>query len=219
MTGPGFSDRTGRFRAWMVSGLARWCGFLLGVFLVACGSGQRLAPLPPEARILAFGDSLTYGTGAGPEQSYPAVLQALIGREIVNAGVPGEITAEGLERLPELLDEHQPQLLILCHGGNDFLRSLGEQQAAANIRAMIRLARERNIAVMLVAVPKFGVLFSPPEFYAGIAEELGVPVESGTLSRIIRDPALKSDAVHPNAAGYRRLAEAVAEELKAAGAI
>jgi acyl-CoA thioesterase-1 len=193
--------------------------FWVLLFLAACGSGAKLPQLPADAKILAFGDSLTFGTGANPEQSYPAVLQALIGRGVVNAGVPGEITAEGLERLPALLDEYQPKLLILCHGGNDFLRNLGEQGAADNIRAMIRLAKDRGVGVVLVPVPKFGILLSPPEFYAKIAGEFGIPHEAGVLSSIIRNSELKSDPVHPNGQGYRMMAEAVAATLKEAGAI
>ncbi|MGX2031801.1 MULTISPECIES: arylesterase [Methylocaldum] len=192
---------------------------VLLLWLVACGSSAKLPKLPTEAKVLAFGDSLTFGTGAGSEQSYPSVLQGLIGREVINAGVPGETSAEGLERLPALLDEHQPTLLILCHGGNDFLRNLGEQQAADNVRAMVKLARDRGISVVLIAVPKFGLMFSPPEFYAKIAEEFAIPFETGTLSKIIRDNSLKSDGVHPNGPGYRMLAEAVADRLKVAGAI
>ena len=73
--------------------------------------------------------------------------------------------------------------------------------------------------MVLIAVPKFGLMFSPPEFYAKIAEAVTIPFDTGTLSRIIRDNSLKSDAVHPNGSGYRMLAEAVAERLKVAGAI
>jgi lysophospholipase L1-like esterase len=162
---------------------------------------------------------LTFGTGANSQASYPAVLQLLINREIVNAGVPGEVSGAGLERLAGVLDEVQPTLLLLCHGGNDFLRNLGEQQAAANIRAMIQLARERRVAVVLIAVPKFGILLSPAEFYGKIGEELDIPVETGTLSRIVRDSSLKADAVHPNEKGYRLLAESLASLLKSSGAI
>lgn len=199
---------------WRVLGMLAWLACLSG-----CGSGPKLPVLPADAKVLAFGDSLTFGTGANPDQSYPAVLQGLIGREVVNRGIPGEISADGLARLPDVLDEVQPRLLILCHGGNDFLRNLGEKGAADNVRAMIRLAQARGIGVMLIAVPKFGLVFSPPEFYEQIAEESGLPIEPGTLSKIIRDNDLKADAVHPNGRGYRLLAEAVAERLRAAGAI
>jgi lysophospholipase L1-like esterase len=199
---------------WRLLGMLAWLTCFSG-----CGSGVKLPVLPADAKVLAFGDSLTFGTGADPDQSYPAVLQGLIGREVVNAGIPGEISADGLARLPGVLDEVQPKLLILCHGGNDFLRNLGEPGAADNVRAMIRLAQERGIGVMLIAVPKFGLMFSPPEFYERIAEESGLPIEPDTLSRIIRDNDLKADAVHPNGRGYRLLAESVAERLRAAGAV
>lgn len=199
---------------WRMVGLVVWLACL-----TACGSGPKLPKLPAAAKVLAFGDSLTFGTGANPDQSYPAVLQGLISREIINAGIPGEISADGLARLPEFLDQYQPALLILCHGGNDFLRNLDEQRAADNVRAMVKLAQERGIGVVLIAVPKFGITFSPPEFYAAIGEEFGFPVVPDTLSQIIRDNALKADPVHPNAQGYRLLAEAVAAQLKAAGAI
>lgn len=64
---------------------------------------------------------MTFGTGAAPEESYLAVLERLVGRRVVNEGVPGEITDEGLERLPEVLKREKPTLLILCHGANDLL--------------------------------------------------------------------------------------------------
>ena len=129
------------------------------------------------------------------------------------------MSAAGLARLPSALEYYQPQLLILCHGGNDFLRKLGKQQAADNIRAMVRAAREKGLAVMLVAVPEPGLFASPPDFYREIAREFGIPYEDEALAKILRDNELKSDLVHPNARGYARLAEAVAGVLKKAGAI
>jgi len=201
--------------------LLRACFLLLFVFALAgCGgSTPKLSKLSADAVVLAFGDSLTFGTGAQAETSYPAVLEQLIGRTVVSAGVPGEVSAAGLERLAAALDEHQPALLILCHGGNDFLRKLGDAQAAENLRAMIRLARQRGINVVLIAVPKPGLLPSPPDFYADIAKEFGLPYEEAALTAILRDKELKSDVAHPNAKGYARLAEAVAALLKKSGAI
>lgn len=189
------------------------------VILIACSLPARLPVLSKDDVVVAFGDSLTYGTGAGAEESYPAVLEKIIGRRVVNAGVPGEVTAAGLSRLNEVLERERPVLLILCHGGNDTLRRLNRQQAADNIRAMIRLARQKGAAVVLIAVPALGLSVSPEPLYRDIAEELTVPLEEKTLSAILADGSLKSDLIHPNAAGYRRLAESVAKLLRESGAV
>ena len=190
------------------------------VFLSACGGGQpKLPRLAPDAVVLAFGDSLTFGLGASPGESYPARLEALIGRKVVSSGVIGETSAGGLARLPAALDDAKPQLVILCEGGNDFLQKLDEAQAASNIRAMVRTARARGAQVVLVAVPKPGLLPSPADFYAAIAKEFGVAFEETALRKILTDNALKSDLVHPNAAGYARLAEAIAALLRKTGAV
>jgi len=197
-------------------------GALLAVllaFAAGCGQQAKLARLAPDAVVLAFGDSLTFGTGASEAESYPAQLAQLIGRKVVRAGVPGEVSADGLERLPEALDEHQPKLLILCHGGNDFLRRLPKQRAAENVRAMIRLAKGRGIEVVLIGTPELGFTVSPPEFYGEIAGELRVPYEGGVIGKILRDSSLKSDTIHPNARGYRLIAERLAELLRKAGAV
>ena len=193
---------------------------LLLLLLVACGpSVPKLNPLPMDAVILAFGDSLTYGTGASAEESYPMVLQTLLGRTVVRSGVPGEVTAESLARLPEVLDEQNPKLMILCIGGNDFLRQLGEQQAAENIRAMIKLAKGKGVDVVLVGVPKFGLMLSPPDFYGQIAKEFQLPYEDGIMHKILLNRELKSDEIHPNAQGYQLFAEAIAALLKKAGVV
>ena len=187
--------------------------------VTACSSKPKLSPLAADAVILAFGDSLTFGTGAEPAESYPAVLEKMIGRRVVNYGVPGEVTAEGLLRLPDVLEREKPALILLCHGGNDQLRHLNLQQASGNIREMIRLARKANAAVVLIAVPAPGLSLSPPPLYREIAKEMSVPLEEKTLPDIIADNSLKSDLIHPNAAGYRRLAESIAALLRKSGAI
>jgi len=191
----------------------------LALVIAACGARTRLEPLPREAVVLAFGDSLTYGTGAAEAQSYPAQLESLIGRRVVRAGVPGEVTAQALERLPGALDEYAPRLLLLCIGGNDFLRRLPNAQAERNVRAMIELARRRGVDVLLIGTPEPGLLPSPPAFYAALAKELRVPYEGGVLTEVLRDARLKSDPIHPNAAGYRVIAERVAAALKKNGAL
>ena len=193
--------------------------FVLLAFISACGKPPPLPALDSNATVLAFGDSLTFGTGAATNESYPAQLKNLIGRNVIAAGVPGEISADGLARLPGALEEYQPRLLILCHGGNDFLQKLGDDKAATNIRAMVKLAKDKGIAVVLIATPKPGLLPAPPDFYADIANEFSIPLDDSVLKKILTDNALKSDLIHPNARGYGMVAEAIAKLLKKAGAI
>ncbi len=190
----------------------------LAFSLTACG-GPKLEPLPADAVVLAFGDSLTYGTGANENESYPAQLESLIGRRVVRAGVPGEVSAQALARLPAALDEYSPRLLLLCIGGNDFLQRLGAAQAEKNVRAMVDLARKRNIDVLLIGTPEPALLPSPPAFFASVAKDYAIPYEGGVITKVLKDTSLKSDPIHPNARGYRVIAERVAERLKKAGAI
>jgi lysophospholipase L1-like esterase len=129
------------------------------------------------------------------------------------------VTAAGAQRLPRLLDAYRPALLILCHGGNDLLRRSGEEQAAENLRTMVRLARERGAEVVLLGVPRPGLFLSAPDFYADIGRELTLPCDDETLAEILADNARKSDPIHPNARGYAELAAAVADLLRRAGAI
>ena len=191
---------------------------LLALVLAGCGERPKLARLSTDAVVLAFGDSLTYGTGADEAESYPAQLESLIGRRVVRAGVPGEVTAQALARLPQVLDEHSPRLLLLCIGGNDFLRRLGDAQAEANVRAMVKLARERGVEVVLIGTPQPGLRPTPPPFYEAIAEDFGLPYDE-VMVEVLTDGTLKSDPIHPNARGYRRIAERLAERLRQSGAI
>ncbi|HEX2197708.1 MAG TPA: GDSL-type esterase/lipase family protein, partial [Burkholderiales bacterium] len=186
---------------------------------VGCAKPPALEPLPADAVVLAFGDSLTYGTGAQEDESYPAQLGRIIGRPVVGAGVPGEVTARALARLPAALDEHAPALLLLCIGGNDFLRRLGTRQAEHNVRAMVKLARSRGIGVLLIGTPEPGFSVTPPPFYAAIAQEFGLPYEGEVIGEVLRDESLKADPIHPNARGYRLIAERLAAALKQSGAL
>lgn len=193
---------------------------LLLLFLAAAGCRDRtpqITPLPPGAVILAFGDSLTSGFGADSRESYPAVLEGLTGFKVINAGVPGEITAQGLKRLPALLKRYRPDLVILCHGANDLLRCLDRETTTANLRQMILAARTSGAQVLLVGVPQPGLLLRPAAFYGDLAAEFEIPCEERLLADILKNGSEKSDAIHPNADGYRRLAEELARIIMARG--
>lgn len=202
--------------------MRRLLGILLLVTLLAAGCSQvppRLPPLPADAVVLAFGDSLTRGTGTENGEGYPEALAGLIGREVINAGLPGETSDEGRERLPALLDRHRPDLVILCHGGNDLLQHRDHAAIAADLEAMIEQARQAGAAVVLVAVPEPGLFLKPAPLYAELAARGKIPCEEQALSRLLGEPRLKSDHIHLNAAGYRQFAEALQRLLKDAHAL
>ena len=183
------------------------------LLLVACGDDQPPLPrLAGDAVILAFGDSLTEGYGVKTDESYPARLASISGRKVINAGISGEISAQGLRRLPKLLEKHNPDLVILCHGGNDFLRKL-------SMTDMIRMAKAQGAEVVLLGVPKPGLFLSAYEVYEKIAADTGVVFIEDLIPEVLGDKDLKSDTVHPNAEGYLVMAKTIYTELQDRGAL
>lgn len=193
---------------------------LLAAAAAGCGPNvPKVSPLGPNDVVVAFGDSLTYGTGANEAESYPAVLGQLIGRKVVRSGVPGEMTSGGLARLESVIEEHRPALVIVGLGGNDMLRKVGDAQIKDNLRRIIQALQARGITVVLFGVPKPALVTSAPEFYEELAKEFRIPYEGKIVTSVLYRPDEKSDPIHPNAKGYRRMAEALAELLKKAGAL
>lgn len=195
------------------------CSIITFSIISGCSDSAKLQPLPSDATILAFGDSLTYGTGASRDKAYPTILQNLIQRKVINAGIPGEISQTALQRLPGLIAQHQPALIILCHGGNDILRKLNIQQTKDNLQQMINLANQHNIQTVIIGVPEFGLFLNASPIYQELAEHNQLPIENNSLGDILGTNTLKSDHIHPNAKGYQRLAEDILSLLKTAGAL
>jgi len=172
-------------------------------------------PIAENARILAFGDSLTYGFGAPPEASYPTVLSRLSRHEVINEGLNGEISREGRERLPGVLEHTNAKLLILCHGGNDILQHLSRAALRENLVAMVRMAKRHGMQVLLVGVPDISPSgLSALALYQEVARQEQVALLPDLLKSILSDTALKIDEIHPNAEGYRKMAEGIYEALK-----
>ena len=193
---------------------------VLLLLLSACSEQPSLPKLSGNAAILAFGDSITYGTGASAQHDYPNILAGMTGLKVINAGIPGEISSNGLLRLPALLDLHQPELLILIHGGNDMLRKTSQQQIVNNLESMIREAKQRKIAVIILGVPQPGLfLLSSAEIYQTLAVEQQIPADLDTLSFILTKNSMKSDLIHPNDQGYYLLAERIVSLLQDSGAL
>ena len=126
--------------------------------LLLCGLSACSKPettLPAQTTVLILGDSLTQGVGASSAQTnYPALLKQQSQWNIINGGVSGNTSAQALARLPELLQQHQPKLVIISIGGNDFLQRLSNSDTQANIAQSIALSQQSGAQVLLVAVPE-----------------------------------------------------------------
>lgn len=191
--------------------------------LAACGRKPKLASVPAGASVLALGDSITWGTGATPETSYPAALAQLTGWNVVNAGVPGDTSAGALARLPALLQEHSPVLVLVSIGGNDFLRRLPLAQTRANIRGICQQATAAGAQVLVVGVPEASAMaaaarsLSDHPLYKELSAELKLPIHVGGWAEVLSEPALRSDPIHANAQGYAQFAQGLAKTARDAG--
>ncbi|PPC83795.1 MAG: arylesterase [Methylotenera sp.] len=200
--------------------------FLFGIVLaclVACGASHQFNALSANANVVILGDSLTYGTGAAHGEDYVTLLTAETGWKIMNAGVPGNTSADGLSRLDELLASHDEgaqkiDLLIVELGGNDFIKKIPEAETIRNLNEILAQTKARNIQTVLIAIPEFspisaafGNLEDHP-LYKKLTNETNTPLVENIFSDVLAKNSLKSDPIHPNAQGYRL----VANELKAA---
>jgi acyl-CoA thioesterase-1 len=166
----------------------------------------------PGSAIVCLGDSIAAGVGAGPGRGFPEVLTQRLGREVINDGVPGDTAADGLARLPQV-QAQDPWLVIVELGGNDILRQVPiEQTEAALGEILSRLLAARALPVLVAVEGPFGGRHGA--MYERLGKRYRVPVVRDALRKILFDPSLKADEVHPNDLGHARLAEAVAETVE-----
>jgi lysophospholipase L1-like esterase len=161
--------------------------------------------------IVCLGDSITAGVGAGPGEAYPELLAARLGTEVINEGESGDTAAQGLARLDRVLAD-DPWLVIVELGGNDILRQVPPGQTERSLRGILdRLLAARVVPVLVEVDAPFGASYK--EIYGRLGDEYRIPVVEDAIGKILRDRALKSDTVHPNAEGQKVLAEAIADEI------
>lgn len=168
---------------------------------------------PSGRAIIAFGDSLTFGTGASPETSYPAQLMALIRQPVVNRGAPGETTADALKRLQRDVLDNEPKIVLLCLGGNDLLRRVDADQTFSHLKTMITRIQEKGALVILIGLSGAPLSPSLNGRYKALARETGCPCVPDVLDGILGERDLMADQVHPNARGYAIMAERIRDAM------
>ncbi len=199
--------------------------FLLAAVIVlatAC-SKVKEEPIPAGSVVLALGDSLTYGADVAREEAWPNLLAGKTGWIVVNGGVNGDTSEAALRRLPYLLKQHKPVLVLVALGGNDMLRRLPQQAIIANLEKILALIRSHGAKPVLLATPQpsiAGAVFqhlSAADLYQQVADAQNAPLIRDAIADVLSDPLLKGDPIHPNAAGHLRLSEKIVEELKSIG--
>lgn len=198
---------------------SKFC-FLLVIICLLSGCGQnKFSPLSRNATIVAFGDSLTFGIGSTNGGTYPRSLAELTGLSVINAGISGERTSQGLKRFRSVLDKHSPELVILLEGGNDILRNQPAVQTKKNLASMIEIALSEQVAIILLGVPEKKLFSDSAPFYTELAEEYDLVFSDDLVSDLIKTSKYKSDPIHLNSSGYQKLAEGVYQLMVDAGAI
>jgi acyl-CoA hydrolase len=197
---------------------------LLSFVVMACGDKpQHYDRLSSGATVLAFGDSVTFGYGVDPKDSYPTILTELSYWNVINAGISGERADQAKSRIDGVLAEHNPKLVIIELGGNDFLQRRNAKAVKEDLRAIIQSVKAHGSIPVLVAVPALSPVAaitgkpSDADLYKELAKEEKINLIPNVFSDILGQENLKQDHVHPNQAGYRVLAEGIYQALSKMG--
>lgn len=178
-----------------------------------CGKDPAGPSTPANADVVAFGDSITFGTGTTGDSNYVAVLSRRVGVDILKSGVPGDTTGSALNRLDATVLARNPKLVIVLLGGNDLLDGVPVQTRISNITAIVQRIRGAGAAVILVG------LGSPPlDAFNGtlpaLASSTGSTYVPDILDGIFGVPSLMADSVHPNNAGHAIIADRLEPPLR-----
>ncbi|MGD9823022.1 arylesterase [Desulfobacter sp.] len=158
------------------------------------------------SRIVCFGDSLTLGYGATQGKEYPARLEEMTGIEVINSGVPGNTTADGLARLEDDVLAFEPDAVLITLGGNDLKNRVGVDTARANLVNVIQRIQAAGAMVVLggIDIPLYGKGYA--KMYESVARQTGSVLIPNILEGIFGSPDLMSDSIHPNDRGYETMA-------------
>ena len=186
---------------------------LMTTLFISCGKNGPHNYPNKNTDIVAFGDSLTYGYGAGRSQSYPAYLSDMIGRDIINLGINGDTTATALARIDEIR-KYKPYMVLVELSANDFLRKVPKEQTERNLREIVSRIDRMGAIVVLIDTGGGLPMNAYTKMQKQIAEDYNTLFVPGIMNGIFNKSDLKSDEIHPNAEGYKIIAGKVKDVIK-----
>ena len=186
---------------------------LLAFFLAACAKREIKNLDSQGTNIICFGDSITFGYGAGQGEDYPTALAKLVSVPVLNKGADGDTTSTALERLQSDVLDREPLVVIIEFSGNDFLKKIPKEVTISNIREIIRRCQSRGAMVAVADISAGMFLKEYRGLLSKIAKEEDAIFIPSILGGIITNPSMKSDFLHPNARGYKLIAERIHRAL------
>ncbi|MCX5702167.1 MAG: GDSL-type esterase/lipase family protein [Candidatus Omnitrophica bacterium] len=185
------------------------CSLQLATLLIGCAKREIKNIDAKGKNIICFGDSITFGYGVSAGEDYPSTLAKMLQHTLINAGIDGDTTTEALKRLESDVLDRSPRLVIIEFGGNDFLKGIPTETTINNIAEMVERIQEEG-AIVAIADISAGFLLN--QYHAplyNLCKAEGAIFIPKILNGIITDPSLKSDFIHPNANGYKLIAERI----------
>jgi acyl-CoA thioesterase I len=204
-----------------------FCFGLLGVVLCLglAGCGQkspeaRLTPLPEDAVILIYASGIAEEGDIFRSALVDEIVASVMKRTVVNRGRGGEFSDKTLERLPGVLEETKPQLMILGCGAMDLWKKTDRSKLKANLSAMIELARTNQTQVVMLAMPDLNRFSPKPDpIFEEVAREKNVPVETQIIRSVLSDSSTRTFRYLPNDDGIQKMAEAIRDLCVQRGAL
>lgn len=194
---------------------------LISMIILTSSCSQANEPIPKNATIVAFGDSLTYGFGASPNSSYPTLLSEITGYDIINSGLNGDTARNGVQRIKSVVEKYNPSVVIVGIGGNDIIRRQS-QNLEKDLNTIVSYLKSKDIKPILLSEPQPTILgniitVADSPIYERVANKQDILLLDNIYSKYLADQEYKSDLIHLNDSGYSRVAEDIASRLKREG--
>lgn len=185
------------------------CYALLATLLTGCAKREIKNIDSKGKNIICFGDSITFGYGVKPKEDYPAALAKMVSIPVINMGIDGDTSSEALKRVDSDILDRNPLLVIIEFGGNDFLRKIPREVTLSNMKEMIEKVQAKGAMAAIVDISAGMFLADYRKAFARLAKEKQALFIHDTFNGIITNPHLKSDFIHPNANGYKLIAQRI----------